>query len=263
MSGWGWFILVGVPNLKFHVSSNLPRRQVIILLIPIAYFAFIFYRRFQAQKQGLPPPNFNPFNRGDRDGASRIYPAPSGIVGWAKNKYYALRGSRSQTGAYEQTSLGAGGRRGLDPDEAWDSRVGAEADGYGSGGYYEEQELGLRPPPPGRNDYAGGGYGNDGSLPSYGNEDMHRGRSLSRDDTAYVGGGQKGLDKRYDEETHHGTGERENPFGDAAEASSMRGVSPRPHVEDGGHKKQGSDGESLKVGDSPTERRSMFREENM
>ena len=150
----------------------------------------------------------------------------------------------------------------MDPDEAWDARVGAEADGYGPGGYYEEQELGLRPPATGRNDYAGGGYGNDGSLPTYGNEDMHRGRSLSRDDTAYVGGGQKGLDQRYDEEVHGGA-ERENPFGDAAEASSMRGVSPRPHVEEKGHSKQTSEGSNLKPGDSPTERRSMFREENM
>ena len=233
--------------------------QIIILLIPIAYFSYILYRRFQAKNQGLPPPPFNPFAKHDR-GGSQIYPAPSGLVGWAKNKYHSLRGSSSRAGAYEQP-LGAGGRRGLDPDEAWDARVGAEADGYGPGGYYEEQELGLQPPAAtGRTDYAGGGYGNDGSLPAYGNEDMHRGRSLSRDDTAYVGGGQKGLDKRYDEEMHGGR-ERENPFGDGAEASSMRGVSPRPHQE-GGHKQQASGG-SLKADDSPTERRSMFTEGNL
>ena len=118
--------------------------------------------------------------------------------------------------------------------------------------------MGLHPAAgPGKNDYAGGGYGNNGSLPTYGHEDMHRGRSLSRDDTAYVGGGQKGLDRRYEEEVQSGAA-KDNPFGDAAEASSLRGVSPRPH-EEGGHKKQTSGG-SLKVGDSPTERRSMFRE---
>ena len=163
----------------------------------------------------------------------------------------------------------------MDPDEAWDARVGAEADGYGSGGYYEEQELGLRPMAPataaaaGRNDYAGGGYGNDGSLPTYGHEDMGRGRSLSRnegeEDTAYVGGGQRGLDRRYDEEMHAGSGEhvRENPLGDD-KASSMRGVSPRPHIEgaEDGQKKQASGG-GLAPDDSPTERRSMFREEQM
>ena len=234
--------------------------QVIILIVPIAYFSYILYRRFQAKNQGLPPPPFNPFAHHDR-GGSQIYPAPSGLVGWVKNKYHAIRGSSSRSGAYEQP-LGVGGRRGLDPDEAWDARVGAEADGYGPGGYYEEQELGLQPSGGGigRNDYAGGGYGHDGSLPSYGNEDMQRGRNLSRDDTAYIGGGQKGLDMRYDEEMH-GQGERDNPFGDGAEASSLRGVSPRPH-EERGHKQQGSGG-SLKADDSPTERKSMFREENL
>ena len=222
--------------------------QVIIILIPVAYFGYVYWRRIQAQKKGLPPPPFNPFNHSDRDGASRIYPAPSGIVGWAKNKYHAIRGSGSRSGAYEPT---ASARRGLDPDEAWDARVGAESDGYGPGGYYEEQELGLRPPPAG---YTGGGYGVD--APSYG-EDLHRGRSISRDNTAYVGGGIS-RDRRNDEGLH--PSERENPFGDTAETSSMRGVSPRPHEE--GRQKQSNDEGGLKA-DSPTERRSMFREENL
>lgn len=76
---------------------------------------------------------------------------------------------------------------------------------------------------------------------------MQRGRSLSRageeEDTSYVGGGR--------------SRQRDNPFGDAAEASSLRAVSPRPGQ---GHRKQDSE-VGLKVeGDSPTERRSMFRE---
>lgn len=159
-----------------------------------------------------------------------------------------IHGSGSRSGAYEQ-SLGPGARRGLDPDEAWDARVGAEADGYGPGGYYEEQELGLRPPPSGA--YAGGGYGGGTqALPDYGEE---RGRSISRANAPHIGGGQKGLDERYDEEMAH-----EDPFGDEAERSEMRGVSPRPHEEDHGHAKQGNGGAGHDG--SPTERRSMFRE---
>ncbi len=170
-----------------------------------------------------------------------------------KSKFESLRGGGSRSGAYEQP-IGAGARRGLDPDGAWDARVGAEADGYGPGGYYEEQELGLRPP--GRTDYAGGGYGGNGSLPDYGHEEMGRGRSLSRDGD-YIGGGQHGLDQRYDDEV----GKHIDPFGDEAEPSSLRGISPRPHEEGNGQAKQDSLGD--KQGDSPTERRSMFHEENI
>ena len=211
-----------------------------MLLVPAAYFGYIFYRRTQANKQGLPPPPFNPFAHHEQ-GGSQIYPAPAGIIGWVKNKYYGLRNSRTKAGAYEQTSDGQ--RRNLDPDEgAWDSRVNAD-DGYGPGGYYEEQELGLRPPGPG----AAGG------PPSYGQE-VTRGRSLSRgEDTSYAGG--QHLDTSYGGASRS----RENPFGDAAEASSMRAVSPRPD----GHKKQKSDVSQLAPDDSPNERRSMFREENV
>lgn len=138
----------------------------------------------------------------------------------------------------------------MDPDEAWDSRVGAEADGYGAGGYYEEQELGLRPP--GGGPYGGSGYGGQGqALPEYG-EERERGRSLSREGP-YIGGTQRGLDERYDQEMEN------DPFGDEAERSELRGVSPRPHEDGGkGHGKQGSGGGVQD--DSPTERKSMFHE---
>lgn len=159
-----------------------------------------------------------------------------------------IQSSGSRSGAYEQPH-GAGARRGLDPDEAWDARVGAEADGYGPGGYGEEQELGLRPPASGA--YAGGGYGGGGqALPDYGEE---RGRSISRTGDVHIGGGPKGLDERYDEEMGH-----DDPFGDEAERSELRGVSPRPHEEGKGHATQTSGGGSHE--NSPTERRSMFHE---
>ena len=192
------------------------------------------------------------------------------MVGWVKDKFASARGKAgggggggggvSRSGAYEQTTGSAGadgfsGRRGrgLDPDEAWDARVGAEADGYGAGGYYEEQELGLRGASAHDGPYGGGG-GNGSAMPSYGSEEMTRGRSPRRDDTAYVGGTQAGLDRRYDEEMHARSGE--NPFGDGAERSELRGVSPRPH-DDG---KDGTLSTKSKEPDSPTERRSMFRE---
>ena len=257
MSGWGYFLLL------------------LILLVIIAAVGWVVYTRIQANRAGLPPPPlsaYNPFTASSRrsNPSSQIYPATGGAVGWVKDKYHAVRtrfgggggggGGGNRSGAYEQTSGSAGvgmgrGGRGLDPDEAWDTRVGGEADGYGPGGYYEEQELGL----------TGASAGHDGpyggrAMPAYGSEEMSRGRSLGRDDdTAYIGGNQAGLDRRYDEEVHGGSGARDNPFGDGAERSELRGVSPRPHDERGqgqpGLEVKGKDG-----GDSPTERRSMFRE---
>jgi hypothetical protein len=125
----------------------------------------------------------------------------------------------------------------LDPDEAWDARVDNEA----GNPYYEEQELGLHDPSHGP--YGGGGYGDVG----VGGHDEGRGRSRSRDG-------------------------RTNPFGDNADASSMslRDVSPRPDQLDvssgkqraSSHKRgQSSLGTTGSADDSPTERRSMFRED--
>lgn len=109
------------------------------------------------------------------------------------------------------------------------------------GGYYEEHELGLHPPSEG-GAYSGGGYGGEGGGPDYGGEEITRGRSLSRDID-------RNIAQRYDQQTG-----RENPFGDQAERSDLRGVSPRPiEDENHGHAKKDS-------GDSPTERRSIFHE---
>jgi hypothetical protein len=142
----------------------------------------------------------------------------------------------------------------LDPDEAWDARVGHEAD---QTGYYEEQELGLQDPNSGP--YGGRGYGNVGvgigGIP----EERGRSRSIQRE-----------LDHRYDEEVHGG--QARNPFGDDNEAGSMRSASPRPMVDTApgrakgravsAHRKgQSSLGTTGSKDDSPTERRSMFRED--
>ncbi|QIW95208.1 hypothetical protein AMS68_000726 [Peltaster fructicola] len=177
-------------------------------------------------------------------------PAPSGVHGWLTDTWSKLRNRRTAGGAYEGTSYGGArgrDRRGfgpLDPDGAWDARVDHEADLAGD--YYEEQELGD----PGHGPYGGGGYGEVGiaGIPDA------RGRSRSR---------QRELDSRYDEEMHGGrsTG-TSNPFGDNNE---LRTANPRPVVDTAsgkGHKKNQS---SLALShhstdDSPTERKSMFRE---
>ncbi|KAK3059387.1 hypothetical protein LTS18_010989, partial [Coniosporium uncinatum] len=123
-------------------------------------------------------------------------------------------------------------------------------------GPYEEQELGLRAP----SSYTGGGYAGTAGLSSGAGatsyeEERGRSQSRMRDE----------LDERYDEEmgqTRGGAGGaggkgRQDPFADEYAAPSLRGVSPRPLETDvGRHGEQNGQGQ----GDSPTERRSMFRE---
>jgi len=198
----------------------------------------------------LPPPplsSYIPFLKRDDSspyGAPR--PAPGGIKGWIDDRVRAFknRNNRTAAGAYEGDNPegNRGGR--FDPDEAWDARVGHDTDGYG---YQEEQELGYRgaasstpraqgrssqyPPP------SGDGYNmNLAATPAYPPEEhaMDRGRS-------------PGLDAR----------KVKNPFDDDNEVQgSLRGVSPRPMDTNlGAGKQKGHDDD-----DSPTERRSMFRE---
>lgn len=223
-----------------------------ILLIIIAISAVISYVAFtflRARRLGLPPPtlsSYNPFQN------SQSYStAQSGPVGWVKTKIQAFknRNNRSQTGAYEEplssNVRGRGNTRGhgpLDPDDAWDARVGNEADAYGP--YNEENELGLHEPDTAYHGLAPGSE--------------ERGRSRSRGPDPYIGGSQSGLDRRYDEEM--GLKPTHNPFDDSAEVadqSSLRGVSPRP-VDAGAGPGHSRGRESVhSVGD---ERRSMFRE---
>lgn len=201
---------------------------------------FIIFARYRARQAGRTPPpisSYLPFS--NRSGASQNHSASPGIFAKIRSKLPFSKNS-TRSGAYEQP-LGGSNRRGLDPDEAWDARVGNEADGYGVGGYYEEHELGLHPPSEG-GAYSGGGYGGEGGGPDYGGEEITRGRSLSRDID-------RNIAQRYDQQTG-----RENPFGDQAERSDLRGVSPRP-IEDENHRHAKKDS-----GDSPTERRSIFHE---
>lgn len=247
---------------------------VVVILLLVAAIAWVIFTQLRARRQGLPAPSLASYNPFANRSSSRNYPSSStgGIAGWVRTKFQALKNRRTAGGAYEEPLGGSGagggsggrGRRGfgpLDPDEAWDTRVGTEADAYGLGGVYEEQELGLHPGGSGA-PYSASGYGGASpgitpSLPGYGEEDAGRGRSRGREGGAYIGGSQRGLDERYDEEM--GRGPRDDPFGDAAERSDLRGVSPRPIEMDA--TSRGRQPNSGGHDDSPTERKSMFRED--
>ncbi|KKY27070.1 hypothetical protein UCRPC4_g01295 [Phaeomoniella chlamydospora] len=243
MHGWGLFFFL------------------LFLLLIFGAVGWVAFTQYRARKAGLPPPSFKSYIPFLNSGSSGNYPSPrsAGPIEWIKDKISSLTNRRSARGAYEEPSEGAPGYsaarrgRGLDPDDAWDARVVNEADAYGPGGYYEEQELGLHTPAP--EPYGGAGYGGQ-ALPSYG--DSERGRSKSRDAPAAIGGGQTGLDVRYDEEMGRRPGD--NPFGDQHEASSLRDVSPRPVVDTSAGARLGHTKGQGSQDDSPTERRSMFRE---
>lgn len=215
---------------------------VLILLLIGGFGGWVLWSRIKAKRLGLPPPSLNPFARSS-SAPNYPAPAPGGIRGWIDSQVrkFKNRNNRYATGAYEEPSSYGGGRgRGaghrLDPDEAWDARVGNEA-------YYEEQELGLHAPPQGNTAYGA-------PSPAF-HPEPERGRSRTRE---------------YDDGLQVDGRSARDPFGDENAASSLRGVSPRPldHAQDTsyggagaqGHKKKGSGGS----GDSPTERRSMFRE---
>ncbi|KAF2133489.1 hypothetical protein P153DRAFT_363672 [Dothidotthia symphoricarpi CBS 119687] len=215
---------------------------ILLLLVSASYFGWFFYARWNATRNGLPPPSMNPLVafRSSSGGASN-YPGPAsaGLKGWIDAQVYKFknRNNRTAAGAYEDSAgqtRGRGGR--MDPDEAWSSRVGDEA-------YYEEQELGLHEPA-----HSNG----PASSNPYASTEPYRGRSRTRDS--------------YDEHR-----DARNPFADD-NAASLRGVSPKPvdHGADTSYhggataqmpqvKKTASMDDA---GPSPTDgRRSVFREE--
>ncbi|TEA13480.1 hypothetical protein C8034_v004709 [Colletotrichum sidae] len=216
----------------------------ILVLVVVGAIGWVVFTQLRARRLGLPPPSLSsyiPFRKSDAPSYGPPRPAASGIVGWFNDKITSFknRNNRSAAGAYEQP-LGGTARRGfgpLDPDEAWDTRVGHEAETYGPYGNYEEQELAYRGGPAGGNSY------NTNLAATPGAHEEPRGRSLSR-----PGGDEPGLNVPK---------AGRNPFDDDAEPSniSLRGVSPRPIVDTAPqHAQQKENGES------PTERRSIFRE---
>ncbi|PFH62702.1 hypothetical protein XA68_12380 [Ophiocordyceps unilateralis] len=215
----------------------------LLVLLAVSAVGWFVFAQLRARKLGLPPPGLSSYlpwrHNDDPYGPPR--PAPGGVVGWFNDKLrrFKDRNNRSAAGAYEQSLRDGGGRgrRGfgpLDPDEAWDARVGHEADGYG---YYEEQELSGSVRGRSTNDYSGGGaYSvNLGSVPSAGYEGEHRGRQPTRSPV----------------------GSR-NPFDDEA-GSSLRGLSPRP-IDTSTPRKHRSKRDADSPGGSPIDRPSVFKE---
>ncbi|KAF4587537.1 acid phosphatase-like protein [Ophiocordyceps camponoti-floridani] len=160
----------------------------LLVLIAISAAGWFVFGQLRARKLGLPPPSLSSYlpwrHNDDQYGPPR--PAPGGVVGWFNDQFrrFKDRNNRSAAGAYEHSLRDGGGRgrRGfgpLDPDEAWDARVGHEADGYG---YYEEQELSGSVRGHSANEYSGGGsYSvNLGPTQSADPEGEHRGRPPTR-----------------------------------------------------------------------------------
>jgi hypothetical protein len=197
---------------------------ILILAILLGGGGYLAYRKFYLKRNDLPTFNYPA-------------PAPSGLVDRVKEAWGRLRNPKTQTGAGYEPSGGyrgaSGGRRGhaLDPDEAWDSRVGNEAEIYGpNSGHYEEQELGLHQPTEYRGGGGGAGFRQAETLGAPAGGAADRSRSPGRS----------------------------NPFGDD-NAASLRSVSPRPHLDTSGGGAQPQGRGSAES--SPTfERRSIFRE---
>ncbi|KAI3331683.1 hypothetical protein HD806DRAFT_166976 [Xylariaceae sp. AK1471] len=231
---------------------------VFVVLLVVAAVGWVVFTQLRARRLGLPSPPLSSYIPFARSSYQSQYGAPQpragGIRGWISDRFQSTKNKRSAAGAYEQPSA-ATSRRGfgaLDPDEAWDARVGNET--YGVGAYYpEDQELedrgqrhGGAPSP-----YTGSGY--QMNLAGDGVDIESRGRSpnpRSGGLRAPTGGA--------------GGGGGHNPFDDeAAEPSniSLRGVSPRP-IDTRRTPAAGAGGGPTH--ESPTsisERRSVFRED--
>jgi hypothetical protein len=203
-------------------GSSFPTFLVAIIVVgaiaAIIFGAIIFFRRRASQRRAF----------GDAGGPS-LDGAKQGLSAF----WYKLKNPRARSGSagFEGISAGraAGGNRGarraLDPDEAWDSRVGHEADGY-----YEDTEL----------------QGTTGYV--------------NTDSTEYVGAasrsGMPAANPFGDEHAARKTDD--NPFGDEhAAAPVLRSVSPRPFVEVGST----SAGAALQPPQTSPTRKSIFKEE--
>lgn len=122
------------------------------LLIVFTCTGWLIYTQLRARRLGLPTPTLSSYNlfrnKNDYRGPD---PAHGGVVGWVRDRVriFKHRKTHSNVGALEEPfnnsvrdRARSHGFSALDPDEAWDSRVEAETDVYGSREYYEEQEFG-------------------------------------------------------------------------------------------------------------------------
>jgi hypothetical protein len=231
---------------------------VLFVLLVVAAVGWVVFTQLRARRLGLPSPplsSYIPFVRSSHQSSFGSQPSSGGVRGWISDRFQSLKNPRSAAGAYEPSA--PSGRRGfgpLDPDEAWDARVGHEP--YGVGSYYpDDQELEDREHHGrgGAGPYSGSDYrmnlAGDGADENRGRSPNPRPGSLG-----IPAGGTPAM----------GDGRQHNPFDDsAAEPSnlSLRGVSPRP-IDTRRAAAAGSSGGPTH--DSPTsisERRSVFREE--
>ncbi|KAL2024541.1 hypothetical protein VTK56DRAFT_7584 [Thermocarpiscus australiensis] len=213
---------------------------VVVLVIVLALIAgaigWVVFTRVRAQRLGLPPPplkSYFPFLHS----ASPSYgpsPAPGGLFGWINDRIrlFRYRNTRTATGAYEGSSYNAGysstttrgGFGPLDPDDAWDARVGHGPDGYHP--YEEERELGLVAPPAG-----GFGHGQPQDQAHPQGEGYQMNEPVGPGEEAEEEEERRGRTRsRSPARGHQGGANTGNPFADDAEPSnvSLRGVSPRP-----------------------------------
>ncbi|KAI1300033.1 hypothetical protein F5Y03DRAFT_241852 [Xylaria venustula] len=222
---------------------------VLVVLLIVAAIGWVIFTQLRARRLGLPSPplsSYIPFTGSSNQSAyGAPQPRSGGVRGWISDRFQSFKNPRSAAGAYEQPSAPAG-RRGfgpLDPDDAWDARVGHEGGAY----YPEDQELEDRAP---HGPYSGSGY--QMNLAGDG-VDENRGRSPNPRIS--------GLEAPHGAPSAAREGGHLNPFDDsAAEPSnlSLRGVSPRPLDTHAARTAAGP------THDSPTsvsERRSVFRED--
>jgi hypothetical protein len=139
--------------VETHTSSGLPGWA--IFLIVLVVIALIAAAAFAVYKLILNPHSPRSRRRNDLGGIGSgpgNLGAGLGGIGdsarsWMSNVVYKVKNprARSTTAGYEPSGISAGRARGgtghsaLDPDEAWDARVGHEAE-YGNP-FYEETEL--------------------------------------------------------------------------------------------------------------------------
>ncbi|KAI1426443.1 hypothetical protein F5Y12DRAFT_713171 [Xylaria sp. FL1777] len=231
---------------------------VLVVLVVVAAIGWVVFTQLRARRLGLPSPplsSYIPFARSSHQSAyGAPQPRSGGVRGWISDRFQSLKNPRSAAGAYEQSSAPAG-HRGfgpLDPDDAWDARVGHET--YGGAYYPEEQELEDR----GRHGRTDGPYSGSGYQMNLAGDgvDENRGRNPNPRPSS-------GLEVPHGRPSTTGGGQH-NPFDDsAAEPSnlSLRGVSPRPIDT---HKAASAGAAGGPPHDSPTsiaERRSIFRED--
>ncbi|KAL1955402.1 hypothetical protein VTO42DRAFT_8622 [Malbranchea cinnamomea] len=196
-----------------------------LLIIPLLLcfgVAWIVYTQVRARRAGLPPPSWRayiPFTSASSTYRDSSFPSPrrGGIVDWFRDQYAKIRYRRTHRGAYEDMESRRTAYGGGEHDEVWDSRLGGDDTGYGQGGprgYYEEHEFDfvstLRDSP--YNSYSGQGY-------TVKDDEPERGRTRSRDPPVQV---------KPSSPDELEPKPLPNPFGDNAEVSQLRDVSPRP-----------------------------------